>query len=44
MQLKQTGKLTDEVKCLLKVLLDVLVRRIVSWYLFVSDARFVLCR
>lgn len=36
--------LTDKLKCLLKVLFDVLVRRVIGRYLFVSDARFVLGR
>lgn len=37
-------RLTDKLKCLLKVLFDVLVRRVVGRYLFVSNARFVLGR
>lgn len=39
-----TKKLTDKLKCILKVLFNVLVRRVVRWYLFVSNARFVLYR
>lgn len=36
-------KLTDKLKCLLKVLLDVLVGCIIRWYLFIFDSRFILC-
>lgn len=41
--IKKKAKLTNELKCLLKVLLNVLVRRIVRWYLFIFNSWFILC-